>query len=305
MKKILLCFMVFIFIFSGGCSYSGNIKNINAVTAVGIFKKGAEFEYCFMIGKSSKDSKDTNEEEKGKIYSFEANNFDEAVKRFEHNLGTIDFGHLGAIISDVEYLSLRLSNDFRKIKNRVNISPLINFYVSENRTDVFKTIASSYDSSPDVFVKKCFPGKRKAFLCSLPEIYLANLNKHFNACLPVVSVDSKNMTLNCNGFVVFSKKTGTIPIAQKEFEVLSSYYEKFAKSSGGFKTEVKNHNLKIVFYNAVKQGDAIVNISKKYLNSGFDVLNVIYFSRSCFATYDAYEHFVENINLNEVEFSRE
>lgn len=295
MKKIfLLPALLFMFLFLCSCSETGINEENNTVTAIAIYSGDENWDYNFIVASGKNESeKDSGENSNFNIYRINASDFNSGIEKFEERFGTVNLGHLCSFFIDTKYLQKKIKTDITLIKERISVSPLVNFCVTNSKDlKVLSIIGKNYDGNFNSFTKKFFSGKRKSRICTLTELYLASCDERYNASMPYLSTLGENM-LTDSGAVIYCSNGKSTCLTQNDFTVYRKYTDKFSKTSKGFDVTKGEKGLSVRFIGNKSETADFENLYMKYYSKNFDIFNIVYYAKSCFLTMDNYEKYLD------------
>lgn len=304
MKYILLFVMILCMVFSfNGCSKIDVVKNSNIITALAVYKSGDMNCYTFMKTTSSPSDKDDNKSEKYKMYDFKASSFNAALCEFEKHLGKADFGHLSMILSDIEYLNEYIVKDIEQIRNKINVSPLIKYFIAgDNCRNTLEYIGKVNDGNPEKFIENSYANKRKFYLCTMSELLLAVKNKYYTASVPVIGMPENNIgeIIENKGAVLYSCVSGTLPVCYRDYDMYCDYIDLGGKKAGFIDTAIKGNKLYVNINSKSYRKANVVTLANRCKDMGYDLLNSVYYCKKNFLTYNSYEKFLEKLYMYDI-----
>lgn len=303
MKKILLFVLCLSVAFLCSCKKIYEIENNKLVAACSIKVHNDKVNYGFYISYPGGDSKDASGSEISLVLcEFTADNFSKAIKKLK-NSGSLklDVSHISFISGDTEYFKNYFKDDEKHLRKSIASTSLINCFIYEGENeDLTKCLKSEYNSKTNNFTKALFQNNENPYSCTLSELFLAHHNEFYTLAIPMVSVSKKGKANlpDINGTTIYSSQSGLNMLSKNEHTVYSKWRKNYLNESRGYRISQKEKTLKV----SVKD-KSITDLARKYAMMNVDVLNVKYYGRRCFNTYEKYKSFMNRLNLWDVAIS--
>jgi len=259
--------------------------------------------YGFYISYPGGDSKDASGSENSLVLcEFKADNFSGALKKLK-NSGSLklDISHISFISGDTEYFKNYFTDDEKYLRKSISSTPLINCFIYDGKNeDLTKCLKSEYDSKANNFTKALFQKNENPYGCTLSELSLACHNEFFTLAIPVVSISKKGKAIlpKISATSLYSSKSGLTNLSKKEHTIYSKWRESYLNESRAYSLSQKNKSL-----NVSLKDKKLTDIVRKYSLMNVDILNVRYYGRRCFNTYEKYKKFMNRLNLWDVEIN--
>lgn len=297
MKKFMLLLFAFITLFLCSCENINEIEKNTVVTACIVKTENNMPVYMFYVSvPKGAENKEGSGLQSSKVYEFRAKNFSRATELF-NDAGThkLDISHLTLFAADKSYFENTFANDEQYLRKSIPSTPLIyTFMYDGNIKNFVKCINSQYSSKADNFAKSLFESKTSPYTCTLSELSLAEHNKYYTAILPVVNISDygDNILPNISGTAVYSSHGGLNILTDDEHLVYSEWRKKHKRESEAYNLSVNKNILKVKLKNSL-----ILDVARKYSMMNVDILNLKYYARRCFWTYNSYNSFMNNFSL--------
>lgn len=303
MKKILLFALCLSVAFLCSCKKIYEIENNKLVAACSIKVKNDDVSYGFYISYPGGDSKDASGAENSLVLcEFKADNFSKALKKLEKSGSLkLDVSHISFICADTVYFKNHFKDDEKYLRKSASSTPLINCFIYEGKNeDLTKCLKSEYNSRANKFTDAMFQKNENPYGCTLSELSLSQHNEFYTSAIPMVSISKKGRATlpEISGTSLYSSKSGLTNLSKREHSIYSKWRKKHLNESRGYRISQKEKTLKV----SLKDKN-ITDLARKYAMMNVDILNVKYYGRRCFNTYEKYEKFMEKLNLWDISVS--
>ena len=248
--------------------------------------------------------KESDKEVKGEAYAFYARNFKEAVGKLKKICEETDLTHLNAFVSDIGYLSQGLITDVYYLKSMLKISPLIKFYISESGSgNFFECVDLYFDGDIKRMSNSMFSGNSKKLLCTMSEMIYASENTLFTATIPVIELSPETQYPINNSAIAHNFYSGNAAMVEKDYNLYKEFIENNGKNSSGLNYKIHNNAIMVEIHNDPNSSFDISELAQRYNSMGFDIFNVVFFSKKCFADYESYINFIGNLTSEHIKYS--
>ena len=297
MKKILLILFCILSLLFCSCKKIHEIENNKLVAACSFKAENNKVVYGFYITQAGGDSKDASGSENSlMLLEFTATNFAEALNMFNES-GTFktDLSHISFICADEKYYNDFFNNDEKHLRQSVPSSPLINCFIYDEDVNMLtECLNKEYKSKANNFSKALFQNDEHPYNCTLSELSLSKHNKFYTAIVPKVSILKNGDTFlpHLSGTALYSSNLNMVSLTDDEHNKYSRWQKKYSNESRGYKLSMKKQKI-----NVSLKDKEILHIARKYAIMNVDVLNVKYYGRRLFTTYQKYNSFMNNLNL--------
>lgn len=304
-KLILIALILSMALLFAGCSESAVMsEDSKLVTACFASQDGLYQSYGFYVSTPSgqDNSEDGASAPGSKLYVFFAGSLKDAVDEFEKNCGKADFSHMSMFLTDIGYLSEQIKTDMSYINKRIKVNPLIKIFVTINEPQsIFEAINTGYNSSPRDYISAAFNGERKKLLCTLSELFFSVCNPIYMASVPYISAEEVSEPIvTHSGFYLYDGSGSGVGVYGEDFEILESHIRKYGKTFDFGKVSFRNGGF-VAEINA--ESKAVAGLAERFRQKNYDILNVRYYGRKCFLTYEEYEDIINNYDNSDIEFT--
>ena len=303
MKKLFLLCVCFCVVFVSGCVEIREIENNRVVTACVATKNGNELTYSFYVSVPSggEGGEDTGSKSSAKIYDYKSVSFSDALDNFEMSGAyKSDFTHISIFIANEAYYNENFKYDEKYIRKHISATSLMyaNVYNGE-KGDLFDCIKNEYNSKPEEFAEYVFSGNNSALSCKMSELSLAINNKYYTAVIPVIEINKrgKHKLPEINCMSVFSDNKNPEYMNDSDFKVYSNWRKKHKNMSDGY--SIKKEGEKVV---ALLSDKSLCETAAKFADKETDILNIIYYSKNCFLTFENYKKFADKYSISDIKF---
>lgn len=304
MKKTFILIALSCILFFSGCGNVSEIENNRVVTACIVTKTKSDVTYGFYVSVPSggEGGEDSGSKSSIKVYDFKADNFSDALKNFEKGGAyKADFSHITLFMGNEKYYSENFEQDEEYIRKHMSATPLMytNVYKGE-KNDFFQCIKDEYNSKPEEFAKNIFSANNSYLSCMMSELSLSANNKFYTALIPVIEIkkQGKNKLPEITAVTLFSKKQGIEWVNGKDFNSYSNWRKNFRNITDGYKIKKDENGVKIILDDYSFAQTAI-----KYAQKKLDILNVEYYLKKNFLTYEKYKDYISNFDISKTQFS--
>ncbi len=299
MKKIIIMFIICLLFC--GCSRTNEIENNRIVTAciVNTDFLGTNYGFYVSVPSGSEGGEDSGAKSSSRLYEYKADSFDEAISMFEDS-GTekIDISHISLFAANEEYFARKFASDEKHIRDEISATSMIyTCIISNEYTELAKCINEEYDSKAEDFSKNLFDSTSTEFNCMMTEVSLSVNNPMYTASIPIISIQNRGEGIMPEiSSVAFFAGPDKLSVAEND-EFIT--YSNWRRKSSPFDCKCNIMAKDGKFYVSV-DNESVARLSKKYLQSGTDILNIKYFGKKCFLTYDEYNHFINSLSDSDI-----
>lgn len=303
MKNIFFLFLCINLFFLTGCDHVGEIENNRVITACYVKKTNTKLTYGFYVSvpTGSEGGEDSGSKSSAKVYEFDAENFENAIELFEKSgVDKTDVTHISLLVGNRQYFNNVFNKDEKYIRKIITATPLVYSCIYDGeQKDLVECINKEYNSKAEDFVKNIFSGKTSELSCMLSEIVLSANNKFYTSAIPVVEISKKgeNKLPEIVNTCFFTKDNRIQTIDKNYHNMYVKWRKKYNPVSKGYKINV-NDNKFVVNIKDIN----ILKIATVLARYNIDMLNVRYYGKKCFLTYDKYYKFINDYKLAETIF---
>ena len=303
MKKLFLLLVCILVLSLCSCKKIYEIEN-NKLVAACIFKsENDKVKYGFFISHPGGDSKDASDGDNSLMFlEFTAHNFSDALDIFnESGIFKTDLSHISFICADEEYFNKFFSSDEKHLRESVTSSPLINCFIyNEETKNLAECLNKEYNGATNDFTKALFQNGEHPYNCTLSELSLAKNNEFYTVTIPKVSIMQNSDTFlpRLSGTALYSLNSNLTSLTNDEHNKYSRWIKNYSNESRGYKITKKNKKINVSLKNR-----EILHLARKYAIMNIDVLNIKYYGRRLFTTYQSYNDFMKKLNLLNVKIN--
>lgn len=303
MRKIFLIMLCILCLNFCSCKKIYEIENNKLVAACSFKAENNKVSYGFYISQAGGDSKDASGSENSlMLLEFVANNFSEALNMFnESGIFKTDLSHISFICANEKYFNEFFNNDEKYLREFVPSSPLINCFVYDEDVNMLtQCLNKEYKSKANNFAKALFQNEEHPYNCTLSELSLSKHNKFYTSSIPKVSISKNTDTFlpKVSGTALYSSKLKIVSLTGDEHNKYSLWIKNYSNESRGYKLSRKNEKINVTLKNK-----DILHLARKYSIMNIDVLNIKYYGRRLFTSYQKYNDFMDSLNLLDVNIS--
>lgn len=304
MKKIFLCLLTAFLIFQCGCSRIKGMDKESVITACYAAKSNETVSYTFYYAaQSNGGSEEENKSSGNSAFTVEAKNFSDATRLFYESMGPCDISHLSVMFLNSDYLNSSFLEDADHIKDNLKISPLIRVMLTDEPSEkIAEAVNKSYRSSFSHLSESLFSGERKKLVCTMSELYLSAKNPLFTSSVPSISIHDQTGNVTSDTMAIYNSSVGKCCLDSGDYMTYSSCLKKYGKTSRFIKPQISGGKIRIDLRGTDDEIEKMRLLANKYKTLGYDILNVLYYSKKCFMTYGAYYDFITGIRIGDVTF---
>lgn len=303
MKKLFLVILCMLSLNLCSCKKLYEIENNKLVAACSFKMENNKVNYGFYISYPGGDSKDASGSENSlMLLEFTAKNFGEALDMFNKSgIFKTDLSHISFICADEKYFNKFFGNDEKHLREMVPSSPLINCFIYDEDINMLtQCLNKEYKAAANDFTKALFQNDEHPYNCTLSELSLSKHNEFYTASIPKVSILKNGETFlpHLSGTALYSSNSKIVSLSTDEHKKYSRWIKNYSNESRGYKISMKNKKINV----SLKDKD-ILHLARKYAIMNADLLNIKYYGRRLFTTYQKYNSFMDNLNLFNVNIS--
>lgn len=286
-----------------GCKNVNEIENNRVVTACFANNNGNKIDYDFYVSVPSggEGGEDSGSKSSAKVYNFKAKNFSDAILEFEKSGAyKVDFTHISFFMGNKKYFDNNFANDEKYIRKYITATPLV--YTAVYNGELKKLVESvdkEYNSKPQDFIKNIFSAKSSFLSLTMSELCLSANNPFYTSVVPVIDIKKQgdaNLP-EIKTVMMYSIKNGGVNLSDNDFDVYNNWRKNYKTASNGYKIQLKNDIVHIEL-----KDKSLKYVVQKYMTNNIDPLNIRYYMKKCFLTYDNYSAYVKSYNLSETKF---
>lgn len=304
MKRVLSVVIILLIpIFFSSCTQSRNISSLKIITACFAQKNADNIKYSFYVSNPIGSKDEGKEKSTGQLCTVLSTDFESAIRRFEDIYGKYEMTHLSAFFADAGYISENYFKDASAIWKHIKVSPLVKFFVMTQSGELTaECIGKYYDYSPEKYISS-WRGNRKKLLCTMSEIMYSVQNPIYTASVPVISISDENGLLECEAFAFYNVNKDIIFAFDKDFQTFGSYIEKYGKTPESIILSLEDNQLLVAHTQKGRMEREMMEMCQNNILSGYDLMNIVYYSKKLFLDYRSYYRFIENSGHLTVRFS--